>query len=128
MLFSVWLKFNDAQERIGLTKYKYLCFTSLSEEWVSSFKNTGDFIIRALCNDHVIAKFRWKQNSIKLKSISTHKYYWPTRRSKMIHPRAFRLSTSGTLFSVVSLFFGVIMAPKFKSIAVVSMCEQSCSM
>ena len=29
MLFFVWLKFNDAQKRIGLTKYKYFFYTSL---------------------------------------------------------------------------------------------------
>ena len=51
---------NDAQKRIGLTKYKYFFFTSLSlsrsGECVSSFKNTGDFVIRALCSDHVCQK------------------------------------------------------------------------
>ena len=62
MLFSVCLKFNGAQKRIGLTIYNYLCFTSLSGELVSSFKITVDFVIRALCSDHMIGKFRSKQN------------------------------------------------------------------
>ena len=39
------------------------------------------------------------------KSISTHIYYWPTRRSKTIHPKAFCSSISSTLLSVVSLFW-----------------------
>ena len=62
MLFFVWLKFKDAQKRIGLTKFKYIFLTSLSGEWVSAFKNTWDFVILALCSDHVIDKFRYKQN------------------------------------------------------------------
>ena len=45
--------------------------------------------------------------------ISTHIHYWPTRRSKTIHPRALRLSISGALFSVVSLF-ETIMAPEIQ--------------
>ena len=45
--------------------------------------------------------------------ISTHIYYWPTRHSKTIHPRALRLSISGALFSVVSLF-ETIMAPEIQ--------------
>jgi len=40
----------------------YFFFTSLSGKWVSSFKNTEDFIIWALCSDHVIGKFRCKLN------------------------------------------------------------------
>ena len=39
------------------------------------------------------------------KSISTHLYNWPTRHSKTIHPRAFRLSICSTHFSVVSCCF-----------------------
>jgi len=42
------LIFNDAQKQIGLTKYKYFFFTSLHGEWVSSFKNTADFVIRTI--------------------------------------------------------------------------------
>ena len=60
-------------------KYKHFFFTSLSGEWVSSFKNTGDFVIRALCTNHVIGKLRYKQNESK--SISTHIYYWPTLKN-----------------------------------------------
>ena len=62
MLFFVSLKFNDAQKRIVLTKFQYIFFTSLPGEWVASFKNTGDFVIRALCSDDVIDKFRCKEN------------------------------------------------------------------
>ena len=62
MLFFVWLKFNVAPKRIGLTKFKYFFFTSRYVEWVSSVKNTGDLVIRSLCSDHVIGKFRCKQN------------------------------------------------------------------
>ena len=51
-----------SQKLIGLTKYEYFFSTYFSGEWVSSFKNTGDFVIRALCSDHVISKFRCKQN------------------------------------------------------------------
>ena len=34
MLLFVWLKFNDAQTRIGLAEHKYFVFTSLPEEGV----------------------------------------------------------------------------------------------
>ena len=54
MLFFVWLKFNDAQKRIGLMKYKYFIFTSLSWELVSSFKNTSDFLTSQRSHDRSI--------------------------------------------------------------------------
>jgi len=37
------------------------------------------------------------------KSISTHIYYWPMRRSKKIHPKAFCSSISGTPLGIVSI-------------------------
>jgi len=51
----------------------------------------------------VIGKFRCKQNSRVEKYL--HTYYWPTRRSKTIRPKAFRYSISGMLSSLVSLFW-----------------------
>ena len=60
--YFVWLKCNDAQTRIGLTKYKYFFFTYLFGEWASSFNNTGHFVIRAVCSGHVIGKCSYKQN------------------------------------------------------------------
>jgi len=58
------------------------------------------------------------------KGIFTQIYYWPTRQSKTIHPKAFRSNISGTLFSVASLF-GVITAPEFNLMSVVRMCKMS---
>ena len=95
MLFSVWLKFNDAQKQIGLTEFKYLCFTFLSGDWVSSFKNTGDFVIRALCSDHVIGTFRCKQNGRVKKNLHTHVLLaYPTLKN--VTPKSI------SLFNVVS--------------------------
>ena len=106
----MWLKFNDAQKtnlvkRNSLTKYKYFFFTSLCGELISLFKK----ILRISSYGH-FAAITWSVNLdvIKManyKSISTHIYHWPTQRSKTIHPKAFRLSISGMLFSAVSLFW-----------------------
>ena len=108
----------------GLTKYKHFFFTSLSGEWVSLFKNTGDFVIRALCTNHVIGKFRCKQNEYK--SISKHIYYWPTLCSKTIHQKAFHSRISGTLFSIVILL-RAIMEPEYKPISVVRNGHAGCN-
>ena len=54
----------------------YFFFTSQSGEWVSLFKNTRDFVMRAHCSDHVIGKFRYKHNGRVLKYLQTHKLYY----------------------------------------------------
>ena len=101
-----------------------ISFSPLSGECVSSFKNTGDFVIRALCSDHVIGKFRCKQNvSIKV-SPHTLVIGLPKAQKRYTQNRFARASAT-TLFSVVSLF-GAIMAPEFKLIYVVHMCKRSC--
>ena len=71
----VWLKFNTAQKRIGLTKYKYFLFTSLSENGFPRFKNTG------------IKK-------------SPHTYI--TRRSKTIHTKASSFLTLSVFFGAIT--------------------------
>ena len=82
-------------------KYKYFFFTSLSlsliGEWVSTFKYTGDFIIWALCSDHMIGKFRCYTKMAKTHILLAH----PTLKNDSLES----LSISGTLFSVVSLFW-----------------------
>jgi len=52
----------------------------------------------------MIAELRCKKMA-EYKHISTHIYYWPIRRSKTIHLKAFRSSINGTLLSVVSVFW-----------------------
>ena len=99
MLFFVCLKFNDAQKQIGLTKYKYFFFTSLSGEWVSAIKNSGDFVMRP-------------QYIIGL----------PDAQKRYIQKHFARASAVRIL--ALSVFFGAITAPEFKSISVVRMCER----
>ena len=87
--------------------------TSLSGEWVSLFKNTGDFVTQALCSDHVIGKFRCKQNGRVWKYLHTHTLLaYPTLKNDT--PKSF-----------LKIFFGAITAHKFNLISVVHMCEWS---
>ena len=110
----MWLKFSDAQKLIGLTKYEYFFSTYFSGEWVSSFKNTGDFVIRALCSDHVIS-------SIK---VSPHTYIigLPDAQKQYTQKRLAR--ASAVRFLALSMFFRAIKA--LDSISVLRMCEWSC--
>ena len=105
----MWLKINDAQKWIGLTKYKYFFCTSLSREWVSLFKNTGDFVIRAFCSDHVIDKFRCKKNGRVKKYPHTHIYIVGLPDAQKRYNKSVLLKhqwISGTILNVVSLFRG----------------------
>ena len=81
MLFFVWLKFNDAQKGIGFKKYKYFFFhlslwrIGFLVEKIAEISSYGHLeAITWAVNLHV-------NKMADYKSISTHIYYWPTRRS-----------------------------------------------
>ena len=97
-VFVVWLKFNNAQKWIGLKKYKYFFFTSLSPVNVFPRLKIPRISSYGHCSNHVISKFRNVNKMAEYKSVSIHINYWPTRHSKMIHPKAFRSSIIVSLF------------------------------
>ena len=99
----MWLTFNDAQHRIGLTKYKYF-FSPLSLRRIGFLvKIIGVFVIRALCSDHVISTFRCKKMP-EYKSIFIHIHYWPTDAKKRYTQKSFARA-SAVRFLALSVFF-----------------------
>ena len=109
MLFFVWLKFDYAQKRIGLTKF---VSTSLRRMGFLVLKYRG-------FRQGRFAAIMWSPHTYIIGPPDAQKRYTQKRYTK-----AFHSSISGTLFSVVSLFVAIT-APELKSVSVVRMCERS---
>ena len=94
MLFFVWLKLMLKKELVS-RNISISFFTSLSP------KNGFPRLKIPGISSYGWAAITWSLNldvnkMAEYKSMSTHIYYWPTRRYKTIHQKVFRSSISGT--------------------------------